>query len=154
MQPNFHEMNELERRLAACAPAADGLQADAMLFAAGRASARRGLAAFLWPVAFTALSLLTITVTSMWMNEHQERVALASQLRQMLLMAAPASPPKPATTSEEYERSSGSLLEVHRALDQNRDPLPAEPVIYVGSSGPSPDPDILRPDSLNHMLEP
>jgi hypothetical protein len=154
MQPNFHEMSDLERRLAACRPAAEGLNADAAMFAAGRASARRGPAAFLWPVAFASLALLTVTVTAMWMNEHQERIALASQLRQMLLMATPASLPKPGKASEEYERSSGNLLQVHRALEEGRDPFPAEPVIYVGTAGPSPDPDILRADSLNHMLDP
>ncbi|HLW64837.1 MAG TPA: hypothetical protein VKS79_05910 [Gemmataceae bacterium] len=153
MQANFHEMNEIERRLAACAPAGDGLKADAMLFAAGRASARRSPATFLWPVAFTALSLLTITVYSMWMNEHQERIAMASQLRQ-ILMAAPTSPLKPGTAPEEYDRGSGGLLEVHRALEQNRDPLPAEPEIFFGTSRPSPEPEIMRADSLNHMLEP
>jgi hypothetical protein len=153
MQPNFHEMNDLERRLAACVPAADGLNADAMLFASGRASARSGPAAFLWPVAFIALSLLTITVTALWMNEHQERIALASQLR-VLLITTPTSPTKSEPSSGEYERSAGGLLEVHRALDEDRDPLPAEPVIYVGSFGPLPEPDILRADSLNHMLEP
>ena len=154
MQPNFHEMNDLERRLAACVPAVDGLNADAAMFAAGRASARRRPATFLWPVAFITLSLLTIAITSMWMNEHQDRVALASQLREMLLMRTPSSPPKPAMASDEYQRSSSNLLEVHRALDEGRDPLPPEPVIYVGTSGPLVEPDILRADSLNHMLDP
>jgi hypothetical protein len=90
----------------------------------------------------------------MWLNEHQERIALGSQLRQMLLMATPTSLPKPAMASEEYEQSSGSLLQVHRALEEGRDPLPAEPEVFVGASGPSPEPDILRADSLNHMLDP
>ena len=75
MQPDPENLSELERRLAACTPAMDGLNPDAMLFAAGRASARRGRARIVWPVAFTALSLLTIAVTSLWMNEHQDRIA-------------------------------------------------------------------------------
>src|SRR5262249_24551554 len=153
MQSNFDDLNKMERRLAGCPTATVGLNSDAMLSAAGRASVRPGPARIVWPVAFTALSLLTTAVTSLWMNERQDRIALASQLRQMLMTANPTSPQKPATASEGYERLSGGMLEVHRALDEGRDPLPAEPVIYLDTSGPSPEPYILRADSLNHMLD-
>ena len=42
MDTHPDDLSDLERRLAACAPSSAGLDADAMLFAAGRASARRG----------------------------------------------------------------------------------------------------------------
>jgi hypothetical protein len=48
MQPD--ELTPLERQLAACRPSAAGLDADAMLFAAGRAAARPGAARHVWPV--------------------------------------------------------------------------------------------------------
>jgi len=43
------ELNDLERRLSAWRPAAEGLDPDAVLFAAGRASVRPGPARFAWP---------------------------------------------------------------------------------------------------------
>jgi hypothetical protein len=154
MQPNFNEMSDIERRLAACAPAADGLNTDAMLFAAGRASVRAGPATVLWPLALVSVSALTVVLAFLWMSERQERMALASRLRALPPPSMPLPPVQTAPSSGEYDRTPGNLLEVHRALEQERDPLPPEPVINVGTSGPSPAPDILRADSLNHMLDP
>ncbi len=48
---NSDDLKELEQRLATWSPAKDGLDPDAMLFAAGRASARHGKTWLAWPIA-------------------------------------------------------------------------------------------------------
>ena len=91
---NDAELSALERSLAACRPSADGLNADAMLFAAGRASARGGKA---WPVATGVLAALSVALgIGLWV-ERSERVALAARLTQAtpvpLPVAVPSSEP-------------------------------------------------------------
>ena len=44
------DLSEFERHLAGWQPSSDGLDADAMLFAAGQAAGRRGRSQLLWPV--------------------------------------------------------------------------------------------------------
>ena len=84
------DASDWERRLAGLAPAADGLDDAAMLFAAGRASARPGPARFFWP----ALAV----VLGVWLAaERSERLELARQLR--AAPAALAPPPSPRRLS-------------------------------------------------------
>lgn len=147
-------MNEFERRLAACAPAADGLNADAMLFAAGRASVKLHPARFAWPLATVALLALTMAFAFLWKSEREERISLAGRLSQSPPSVIPTGSSRPEPAADEYSRPAGNLLEVHRALEQGRDPLLPEPEVFVGTSGQLPETDVLRPDSLNRMLNP
>src|SRR5579871_3770380 len=115
MHPNAHQpddLSKLERRLSDWVPAADGLDADAMLFAAGRASARPGRSRFLWPALACATTLLAI-IFGIWLrHEHTERLALAQRVEQLSTVVVPPAPPSPAVVpadaspSEEEQTSS------------------------------------------------
>ncbi len=51
LTPNHEDdLSEFERLLAGWQPSSDGLNADAMLFAAGQAAARRGRSQRIWPI--------------------------------------------------------------------------------------------------------
>ncbi len=76
------DMNDLERRLSAWAPASAGLDADAMLFAAGLAAGRPGPARFVWPALSGLLSVLVVALGAWLTVERSERLHLARQLRQ------------------------------------------------------------------------
>ncbi len=49
---NADDLTDLERRLSSWEPTTEGLDSDALLFAAGRASARPGLGRFVWPALY------------------------------------------------------------------------------------------------------
>lgn len=106
------EMSDLERRLAGWRPAADGLDADAMLFAAGRASARRPVSRFAWPAIAAALALaLGVSESTRSVERREHEVALAR------LSDASQSPTAAAT----WDGSSPNYLIVRRALEDNPD---------------------------------
>jgi hypothetical protein len=89
------DVNDLERRLGTWRPAGDGLSPDAMLFAAGRASAHTGRV--IWPATTGCLTAVVVGL-GVWLTvERSERLALARQLREQ----APASAPAPALAPEE-----------------------------------------------------
>jgi hypothetical protein len=149
-------VSDLERRLASHAPAADGLDADAMLFAAGRAAGRPGHARFIWPTLTACLAALAV-VLGVWLGvERTERRDLAEQLKRSI--SAPLVPPSPAPPAPmpepptANEPSSNSLLAAHRALEQGLDDWPPLTVPPHDTPGPlPPDPPILRvgrPDTL------
>jgi hypothetical protein len=152
VSPHPDDLNELERRLAACAPSSAGLDADAMLFAAGRASARPSAARFVWP-ALTATLAGLAALLGVWLaNERSERLALIRQLRPVPPAVAPYSPP-PAEPWAQAESSSLDLLAVHHALEQGRDPWPAQMAMRVDApSELSPSP-VLQASSLKQMLD-
>jgi hypothetical protein len=73
------DLSAFERRLAEWQPKTEGLDPDAMLFAAGLAAGQRR-ARFLWP-ALCALLLVPIGGLGVWgFSERSERLALTSQL--------------------------------------------------------------------------
>jgi hypothetical protein len=75
------DLSEVERRLSGWQPAAGNLDADAMLFAAGRAAGRRGRRAWL---AWALCALLAVQAAGLgaWgLSERGERLALAGRLR-------------------------------------------------------------------------
>jgi hypothetical protein len=148
MDTHSDNLSELERRLANCKPATDGLATDAMLFAAGRAAAQPGAARFIWPGLSACLAALAL-VLGLWLaTERSERLSLVQQFRQ----PAPAPPPSPVPIdpSTADELAPNSVLAARRALEQGLDAWP--PVLRVDSPGPSlPDSPILRvgrPDTL------
>ncbi len=147
------DVSDLERRLAACAPAADGLDADAMLFAAGRASAR---SRFVWPALTACLAALAVVLGVWLVTERAARLDLAQRLeRATPAPLPPVSPAPPATAPEPptaNEPPANSLLAAHRALEQGLDAWPPATVPTVATPGPLPsDPPTLRvgrPDTL------
>ena len=148
------DLSELERRLASCQPTTDGLDADAMLFAAGRASVRPGPARFAWPALAACLAGLAVVLGTWLAAERGERLALAQRLQQVPAPApAPSSSPAvPAESSKPDEPSPNSLLAAHRALEQGLDGWPAQSVARGDSADPpSPAVPVLqvgRPDRL------
>jgi len=155
------DLSEMERQLAAWAPATDGLDTDAMLFAAGRASVRPSPARFFWPVIASCLAVLSVILGVWLVAERSERLTLARQLE----LQAPATVPPPASavsptvspldppTAE--DRQPDSLLAARQALE---DGLDAWPTIAVGgavpSGPPSPEPPVLQVGSRDVLLVP
>ena len=147
---NPDKRNDLERRLSSWTLAADGLDGDAMLFAAGRASVRSGRARFLWPVLACAMTALAAVLAVCLHSERRERLALAQQIQQLAPAPRPEPPsPAPANseTLPEEEPSPSSLLVAHRLLedgsedwpvrtqpspDKSRHALPAAPILLAG----------------------
>ncbi len=122
------DLNDLERRLAELAPAGDGLDADAMLFATGRASARPGPLRFIWPAAAACLALLAAGLGARLAAERGERLALAEQLRLAQRPPTPRPAPRlaPAPVAAEPP-AADSLLASYRALEHGLDAWPAVP---------------------------
>jgi hypothetical protein len=149
--PRPDDLNAVERRLAGWQPAGDGLDPDAMLFAAGRASARAGAGRFAWPAVAACLAGVT-AVLGVWLAaERAERLALAEQLRRQ----APA-PPPPAPESAPPESSPAeqpaptAYLTIRQRLDKGLDPWPETALPKVGPP-PGPASPVLkawRPDGL------
>jgi hypothetical protein len=116
-------LTDLERRLAALAPARDGLDADALLFAAGRASARPGARRFVWPAVAACLALVATGLAVQLAGERSERLALAERLQQaaqQLARQAPAATRagEPASTEQV---APDSLLASHRVIERGLD---------------------------------
>ena len=145
MDTHPDNLSELERRLADCVPSSAGLDADAMLFAAGRGSARPGPARFLWPGLSACLAALA-TVLGLWLAvERSERLSLAERLRQPVPAPAPSPPPTLTEPPTADEPEPNSVLAARRALEQGLDAWPPAPVPRADSPGPRPpDPPILR----------
>jgi hypothetical protein len=98
---NSDNLNELERRLADWKPAPDGLNVDAMLFAAGRASAGNGKARLAWPLVSGGLALLTVFLGVRLAAERAERLTLLQELHVRLADTSPVSPATSPTPKSE-----------------------------------------------------
>jgi hypothetical protein len=129
------DLNDFERQLAALAPAGTGLNADAMLFAAGRASARADSRLFALRVMAAFLALLAFGLGAWGFNERIERMTLAEQFAQAMRQPAAVPTgslprPVPETASSE-QAAADSVLASHQMLEKGLDSLPAvtsEPV--------------------------
>ncbi len=118
-------LTDLERRLAACAPSADGLDADAMLFA--------------------CLSAMSFVLGARLATERAERQQLAHQPEQPAPLLPPSVAPEPPTAEQP---PNSSVLAARPALEQGLD---AWPPAKVPAGAPAPEPPVLRvgrPDSL------
>jgi hypothetical protein len=136
MQPD--ELTPLERKLAACRPSAAGLDADAMLFAAGRAAARPGAARHVWPVLACGFATVSLALGGGMIRERSERMALADRLGHPAALDAPlptsmpSSPPGP-----------NSYLAARRLIDRD-DAWPAH-----ADGGPRPTEPATSPPTLH-----
>ena len=77
------ELNELERRLGEWRPSTVGLNADQMLFAAGRDSVRPGRGRNAGLIASGCLALLATALATGFMHERQARIDLFTQLQNL-----------------------------------------------------------------------
>jgi hypothetical protein len=158
MHPNAHppdDLSNLERRLASWQPADEGLEADAMLFAAGRASVRPRATRLLWPALACAMTVVTLFLGVCLKSERDERVALARLLEQQ----APVPPPAPSPVAEPpapvEALSPSSLLAAQHALEQGLDAWPPSTATPAPDPGPPPTADpVLQVRRLDLVLGP
>ena len=86
-----NDLNKVEARLASWKPAPEGLDPEAMLFAAGRASAHAGKFRFVWPIACGCLALAVVALGARLSAERSERLVLLGEIQQRSPEAAPVS---------------------------------------------------------------
>jgi hypothetical protein len=130
------ELRDFERRLSGWRPAPEGLDPDAMLFAAGRASARAGAGRWAWPAAAAALAVLAAALGGWAAVERSERLALARQLETVTPAPAPEAAPADAAPAE--EPPPDSYLAARRVLERGIDAWPPPVVARAGPPEPPP----------------
>jgi len=107
------DLTELERRLSGWRPAGDGLDADAMLFAAGRASVRRSPMRFAWPAVAACLAITTGLLGSRLAGERAAN-------RDLLARLQPAEAPV-VVDARPLKLPHSSYLYARRALERDPD---------------------------------
>jgi hypothetical protein len=119
---NEDDLSDVERRLADWRPASAGLDADAMLFAAGQATARRGRGRLLWPALCVLLAGQAAVLGAWGFSERAERVALASRLHEIAL--EPKAPPATAVAvlpQSSYAPSPDDYFHLRGRTEQDLD---------------------------------
>jgi hypothetical protein len=147
-------LSDLERRLAGWQPTAESLDADAMLFAAGRAAGRRGWGPLLWPTLCALLAVQAVGLGVWGLSERAERQALASLLHDH----APSPVPSPAPEVPElaYAPSPDGYFNLRRQMEQdpNRWLASLQPAATPIPGPPPPEPPILRAGQRDGLLDP
>jgi hypothetical protein len=113
-------LNALERRLAAWRPAAEGLDPNAVLFAAGLAAGRSGRGRLLAPALCGLLAALAVGMGVWGMTERAERLALAAGLSKQP-PTPQAVPPNAVAGLPEltYTPSSDDYIHLRRRAEQD-----------------------------------
>jgi hypothetical protein len=143
--PRGEELNDFERRLAGWRPDAEGLGADAMLFAAGAASARRGPGRVLWPGLSLLLAVLAAGLGAWGLSERAGREALAERLRQRAPAAGEPAPTTLAVAPQpSYAPSLDDYFHLRRQLEQD----PGRWLAAAPNVGPPPAPPPAGPPML------
>lgn len=143
MPPNAGDLSPLERQLSACLPSTTGLDADAMLFAAGQAASGRR-ARVVWPAVAGAFALISLGLGLALVGERSERLALVDRFsRQTPPIAETPTPPiAPLTVSPD------SYLSIRQQVEHGGDNW-----LALAGNGtdaplaPPPEPTILRASS-------
>jgi hypothetical protein len=137
------DLNPLEKRLAAWQPSTAGLAADAMLFAAGRASGRKTWLA--WPVVTACLALAAVALGAWLAAERSERLALLRELQQRPPEPALVSTPDPALTPAPEAPAPDGYLALRREWEQHSGNDATAPAPGLAPRGPAyPEVPILR----------
>ncbi len=141
------ERTSLERRLSAWSPAPDDLSSDAMLFAAGRASAHRDAGRILWPALSACLAIVAVGLGISWANEHAQRNVLARAVQQSTTVAVAERPlpdsdraagqdsiqhegiPPASYLAARYALERGEWLETRSERSHGRPDSPAPPTL-------------------------
>jgi hypothetical protein len=94
---NPDDLTDLESRLARWRPDAAGLDPDAMLFAAGRASVRPSPTRLIWPTVAACATVVALGTSGWAAKERTGRLQLARLMQQPTpVIAAPTIAPEPS----------------------------------------------------------
>lgn len=153
------KLSDLECRLANWSPETDGLNADALLFAAGRASARPGVRRFLWPTVACGLAIVAVFLGVRLRLERAERLALAGQIQKLSPRAIPAVPAPGAPLAEDPsisdDEQANTYFTTHRLLESGVENWPDRTVVQTDKSDPTPpNSPILRVGRPDALLDP
>jgi hypothetical protein len=146
----------VERRLTGWRPGAEGLDADAMLFAAGLAAGRSGRGRLLWPALCVVLAVQAAGLGVWGLAERAECQALAERLRDRT--PTPGTPPAtdvavvPETPDE---ASPADYLSTRRRLEQDPNGWLAslQPAGPQDPGPPPPEPALLTPRQRDGLFE-
>jgi hypothetical protein len=122
-------LTDVERCLTGCQPSPQGLDADAMLYAAGRASLRGVVRARLWWACAAGTMTAVALGLGVWLSvERGERQALQDQLReQRQILETPAPVPAPSPSEEGPPRADYLTVRdllIDKGVDAWREPDP------------------------------
>ncbi len=149
------DLSAVEQRLTGWRPGADGLDADAMLFAAGLAAGRRGSGRLLAPVLCGVLAALAAGLGAWGLSERAERRALADRLRSAPTPGAAPAPAVVDVPAPPRESPSAGYLSLRRRMEQDpggwldRPPPPGR----KAPEPPPPAPPILTVRPPNGLFE-
>jgi hypothetical protein len=129
------DLSNLERRLAGWQPATADLHADRMLFAAGRASARRPTR-FVWPALSGCLAVLAALLATSLASERAEKLALAKQMQQHSAPVLAETPSVPAAGGPMEPLAPTAYLSARRALEHDPDAWPAPAAAAAPDAAP------------------
>jgi hypothetical protein len=149
-------MKELERRLSEWRPSTAGLDADGVLFAAGRASVRPSWGRIAWPIVSGCLALLAATLGVGLSQERAARLELAAQLRdpKPAVASVPPSVPEPIDAPLDEPPAADSYLAARRAIAGNLDTWLATAKTEPAAGPPPLNRSIWKVGSHPDMLEP
>jgi hypothetical protein len=149
------DLSDLERRLGDWRPTEAGLQADAMLFAAGLAAGRRGRGRLLWPVVCVLLALQTAGLGVWALSERAERQALADRLHEQAPAPQAPAPTVVAVSVPFYTPSPNDYYQLRRTMEQDPNAwLSAAPAATQSPVPPPPEPVILKAGERDGLLGP
>jgi hypothetical protein len=147
------DLNDLERQLSEWRPSTAGLDADRVLFAAGRASVRPGWGRIAWPILSGCLALLTAVLGVGLLQERTACLELTAQLHRPAVAPAPSDIQNPTTGPSAEPPAADSYFAARRALSDNPDGWLAVAKVDP-SERPSPSRPILKAGSRADVLEP
>lgn len=150
------ELNELERHLSEWRPSTTGLDADGVLFAAGRASVRPGWGRIAWPMVSGCLALLATAFGAGLVQERTARLELTAQLHHQAPTVAPApsSAPAPGEAPSAEPPAADSYLAARQALAHGLDCWPALVKATPPDGEPAPSRPIWKAGSRADVFEP
>ena len=134
---NPDDLNELEQRLTNWKPAPEGLNPDAMLFAAGRASVRNGPMRLAWPVVSGGLAVVAIFLGLRLSAERAERLALLQEL-DIRLAEIPSVLPSATPTPLQETRAPNAYIVLRREWEQRPGEWPTNSRVQDEESNDSP----------------
>ena len=151
------DLSDVERRLAGWQPASGSLDADARLFAAGRAAGRRGRGSLLWPALCALLAVQAAGLVTWGLSERAGRLALAGQLAERT--PDRSGPPASAVAvlpESSYVPSPDDYFHLRRQVEQD----PGRWLAFAQPAGPPPlgptppEPAVLKAGQRDGLLDP